>query len=202
MPPNKLGGDIAGVILAGGRGSRLGGGDKGLVDVAGRPMISHVIDRFAPQVSTLSINANRNAARYLEFGYAVVADTLGNFAGPLAGIAAALQHCACTYLAIAPCDSPFLPSDLVVRLATALENAPTGISVAMSGTRLQPVFALISTTLLVSLTDYLAGGSRKISPWYRQQNMVEVDFGVDESPFANINSPDDLAAASAKLRVQ
>jgi molybdenum cofactor guanylyltransferase len=193
-------GDISGVVLAGGRGSRLGGDDKGLVAVAERPMIGYVIDRFAPQVGTLLINANRNTMRYREFGYPVIEDTVAGFAGPLAGIASALKHCATKYLATVPCDSPFLPRDLVSRLAAALETTEATISVATSGTHRQPVFALISTRLQSSLIDYLSGGDRKIWTWFQQQDLVEVDFGPDESPFANINSRDDLAAAAARLR--
>jgi molybdopterin-guanine dinucleotide biosynthesis protein A len=195
-------GDISGVILAGGRGSRLDGDDKGLVDVADRPMISYVIERFVPQVSSLFINANRNTARYREFGYPVVADTVDGFAGPLAGIAAVLALCKAEYLATAPCDSPFLPEDLVPRLAAALETANAEIGVATSGGRPQPVFALISSGLADSLSEYLSDGGRKILTWYRQRRLVAVDFGPDESPFANINAPGDLATAAGRLRGQ
>lgn len=195
-------GDISGVILAGGRGSRLDGDDKGLVNIADRPMISYVIERFAPQVSSLFINANRNNSRYCEFGYPVVEDTVGDFAGPLAGIGAVLARCETDYLAAAPCDSPFLPKDLVLRLAEALDTARAEISVATSGGRPQPVFVLMSSKLGNSLTEYLASGGRKIFTWYRQQNWVAVDFGADDSPFANINSPQDLTAAAARLGSQ
>jgi len=165
-------------------------------------MISHVIERFAPQVNTLFINANRNLSRYRELGYPVIKDRDADFAGPLAGIAAALNCCETPYLAIAPCDSPFLPKDLVERLATDLVDSTATISVAIAGGRPQPVFALISTQLQQSLNDYLADGGRKIMTWYRQQAVIEVDFGSDESQFTNINSPEDLAEAAQRLIAQ
>ncbi len=191
--------DITGVILAGGHGSRLGGEDKGLVEVAERPMIAYVVDRFAPQVNSLFINANRNINTYQELGYPVIRDTVEDFAGPLAGIAAALERCDSPYLAISPCDSPFLPTNLVARLAEGLADSQAMVSVAIGGGRPQPVFAMISVQLRRSLNDYLVDGGRKIMGWYRQQDLVEVDFGPDGSPFANINSPDELAAAALRL---
>ncbi len=194
--------DISGVILAGGHGSRLGGEDKGLVDVANRPMISYGIQRFAPQVATLFINANRSLSAYREFGFPVITDEVADFSGPLAGIAAALVYCKTSYLATAPCDSPFFPTDLVERLAGPLQDAQASVSVAVSGGRPQPVFAVISTHLHESLNDYLTTGGRKIMTWYRQQKIIEVDFGSDGSPFSNINSPDDLAAADQQLTAQ
>ena len=191
--------DIAGVILAGGHGSRLGGEDKGLVEVGERPMIAYVVDRFAPQVNHLFINANRNIGRYSELGYPVVSDRVQDFAGPLAGIAAVLDRCTSPFLAISPCDSPFLPMDLVARLLEPLLDSDATVSVAIGGGRPQPVFAIISAHLKQSLNEYMAGGDRKIMGWYRQQDLVEVDFGADASPFANINSPDELAAAAERI---
>ena len=194
--------NISGVILAGGHGSRLGGEDKGLIDVNGRPMISYCIERFAPQVSTLFINVNRNLTAYRELGFPVITDQIADFAGPLAGIAAALSSCKTSYLATAPCDSPFLPTDLVERLASPLQDSQAAVSVAINSGRPQPVFAVIATQLYESLYDYLTSGGRKIMTWYRQQAIVEVNFGSDDLPFANINSPDDLVAATKQLPVQ
>jgi molybdopterin-guanine dinucleotide biosynthesis protein A len=191
--------DISGVILAGGHGSRLGGNDKGLVEVAQQDMIDYVIQRFAPQVGPLYINANRNIDRYRAKGYPIINDTVEGFAGPLAGIAAVLDQCDTPYLATSACDSPFLPEDLVARLVTPLVEADATVSVALGGGRPQPVFAIISTQLRHSLNEYLANGERKIMSWFRQQDLVEVDFGADSSPFANINSPDDLLAATNRL---
>lgn len=191
--------DVSGVILAGGLGSRLGGEDKGLVEVANRPMIFYVIDRFRPQVGSLVINANRNISRYAELGFPIIEDSVAGYAGPLAGISAALEHCDTAHLATTPCDAPFLPQDFVTRLHAALEAARADISVAVGGGRPQPAFALISTRLKRSLSDYLDSGGRKISTWYRQNDYVEVDFGPDAAPFANVNSPEDLAAARNRV---
>ncbi|MFP6681566.1 MAG: molybdenum cofactor guanylyltransferase, partial [Gammaproteobacteria bacterium] len=139
---------------------------------------------------------------YRELGFPVITDQVTDFAGPLAGIAAALSSCKTSYLAIAPCDSPFLPTDLVARLASPLQASQAEVSVAINGGRPQPVFAVIATRLYESLYDYLTNGERKIMTWYRQQTIVEVDFGPDDSPFANINSPDDLAVAAKQLPIQ
>ena len=188
--------DISGVILAGGLGSRLGGEDKGLVEVAGLSMVAHVLRRFRPQVGALVINANRNLARYREFGFPVITDSNSNFAGPLAGMSAALDQCSTRYLATSPCDAPFLPTDLVARLAEALEDSKADIAIALGAGRPQPAFTLMSTSIHTSLTKFLDDGGRKISYWYRQQAYVEVDFGIDSTPFANINLPEDLAAAN------
>ena len=138
---------VAGVILAGGQGSRLQGADKGLVELAGRAMIAHVIERFAPQVGSLMISANRNVAAYERFGYPVIGDNLAGFAGPLAGIAAAMEATDARFLAVVPCDSPFLPTDLIPRLAVAVESPDGAIAVARAAGRLHPVFALIATRL-------------------------------------------------------
>ncbi|HCU90008.1 MAG TPA: molybdenum cofactor guanylyltransferase MobA [Gammaproteobacteria bacterium] len=191
--------DITGVILTGGRGSRLGGRDKGLVEVADRPLIKHVIERFRPQVNDLFINANRNISRYRTLGYPVISDVIEGFAGPLAGIAVALEHCNSPYMAICPCDSPFLPLDLVAKLASPVMHSETTVSVVIGDGRPQPVFALIPRKLQDSLKDYLASGGRKIMSWYRQQKLVEVDFGPDPLPFANINSAEELAHAALGL---
>jgi len=191
--------DISGVILAGGRGSRVGGDDKGLIELAGKPMIMHVIERFQPQVSTLLINANRNTERYGEFGYRVIGDIVGDFPGPLAGIGAGLAAIETPFLAVAPCDSPFLPLDLVRRLGEALDQSSTDISVAVCAGQPQPVFILIARHLGRSVSAYLADGGRKITRWYRQESYVEVEFGADESPFANVNTVEDIAAAGTLL---
>lgn len=192
--------DISGVILAGGRGSRVGGTDKGLIDLAGQPMIAHTIERFAPQVSTLFINANRNTDRYVTFGYRVIEDSFGDYPGPLAGIGAGLAASETSFLAVAPCDSPFLPRDLVARLAGPLEQTGADISVALCGGRPQPVFILIARHLGDSISTFLASGGRKITQWYRQESHLEVEFGPDERVFANVNTPEDIVTAGKRLR--
>lgn len=186
---------ITGLILAGGRGTRMGTVDKGLQQFRGAPMALHVMMRLQPQVGTLMINANQNLGPYEAFGVEVWPDQIGGFAGPLAGLHTGLSHCETEFLVTAPCDSPFLPLDLVERLARALEEKHADIAVAVtgSGERRQPhpVFCLVRTTLLPNLEAYLHGGGRKIDAWYASLATVEVEF-PDESAFRNINSLDEL----------
>lgn len=191
---------ITGVILAGGLGTRLKGNDKGLVAINDRPMVSYVIERFAPQVSTLVINANRNLERYREFGFPVIPDVISDYPGPLAGIGAALTHASSGRVACAPCDCPFLPDDFVSRLASAMDTAGAEAGFAVSGGRPQPVFAVLECSLLGSLTTYLNDGGRKIMSWYRTLDAVAVDFGDDHAAFANINTDIELAEADRRLR--
>ena len=191
---------LTGALLAGGRGQRMGGRDKGLVRVAGRFMIEHSILRFKPQVDRLVIVANRNLPTYRSLGYPVLNDELTGYAGPLAGIAAALADCTSSHLAVAPCDSPFMPVDLIDRLSRGLAQADGEISVACTAERMQPVFALISAGLAASLNDYLDAGGRKIDAWYAQHRLVRVDFSNEDDTFMNINTPQQQAAAEARLR--
>ena len=184
---------ITGLVLAGGMGRRMDSRDKGLVEFRRKPMVGHVIDRLAPQVETLIINANRNLDQYGAFGYPVISDEVSGFAGPLAGLHAGLKHCATSFIVTAPCDSPFLPIDLVARLHEALQENIAELAVAKTGDQAQPVFALYSATLLASLTQFLEAGGRKIDAWYSTHHVVEVPF-ADESAFANINTIADLQA--------
>jgi molybdopterin-guanine dinucleotide biosynthesis protein A len=185
---------VTGLLLAGGMGRRMGGADKGLVVLDGRPMAAWVLDRLRPQVGTLLINANRNPEMWNSFGYPLVADRITGYAGPLAGIHAGLAICATPLLVTAPCDSPFMPTDLVARLATALEQEEADLAVVRSNGRLQPVFALMRRSVLDSLEGYLDEGGRKIDTWFAMLRMAVVDFD-DDTAFANINTPDELAAA-------
>ena len=186
---------ITGLILAGGRGSRMGHVDKGLQPFRGVPMALHVMMRLSPQVGTLMINANQNLAPYEGFGVSVWPDELAGFAGPLAGLQAGLSHCDTPYLVTAPCDSPFLPTDLVARLSQALliEDADLAVAVTGAGDTRQahPVFCLLKSTLLPHLTACLQGGGRKVDAWYASFKVVEVHFG-DEAAFRNINTLEDL----------
>lgn len=183
---------ITGLVLAGGQGRRMGGVDKGLQLLQGRPMVEHVIERLRPQVGTVLINANQNAGRYAEFGCPVVADEIGGFAGPLAGLHAGL-HAATTPLVVTvPCDSPFLPLDLVARLEAARATADADIAVAKTGAQAHPVFALVRTSVLPHLSQFLARGERKIDIWYASLKVVEVPFD-DEQAFSNINTREELA---------
>ncbi|MCE1240951.1 MAG: molybdenum cofactor guanylyltransferase MobA [Azonexaceae bacterium] len=183
---------ITGVVLAGGMGSRMGGVDKGLQPFAGRPLVAHVIERLAPQVDTLLINANRNPAVYAAFGYPVVADAIAGFAGPLAGLHAALAAAATPLVATAPCDSPRLPVDLVCRLLAELTANDAQIAVARTGDQPHPVFCLCRRELLDDLTAYLQAGERKFERWYQPLAAVDVDFSDVADAFANINTIEEL----------
>ena len=184
---------ITGLVLAGGLGRRMESRDKGLVEFRGMPMVAHVAERLAPQVDSLIINANRSLTEYGAFGYAVISDEVGGFAGPLAGLHAGLKHCATPFIVTAPCDSPFLPTDLVARLYEALQENIAELAVVKTGDQAQPVFALYSATLLPSLTRFLESGGRKIDAWYSTHRVVEVPF-ADESALANINTIAELQA--------
>ncbi len=192
--------DVTGVILAGGQARRMGGQDKGLVMLDGKPMIEIIIDVFKPQTAKLLINANRNHDRYSLYGLELVADELSGYCGPLAGMASALKTINTDYMVTAPCDSPFIPLDLVLRLADALENKSTHISVAHDGERIQPVFCMLKKTLLQSLTDYLAAGERKIDRWFKQHDFAIADFSDKPETFDNINTHEDVESALSKLR--
>ena len=184
---------VTGLVLAGGMGRRMDSRDKGLVVFRGKPMVAQVIERFLPQVGSLLINANRSLAEYGAFGFPVVSDEVSGFAGPLAGLHAGLKQCATPFIVTVPCDSPFLPLELVARLFTALQESAAELAVAKTGDQAQPVFALYSATLLPSLTQFLESGGRKIDAWYSTHRVVEVPF-TDETAFANINTIAELQA--------
>jgi len=189
--------DVTGIVLAGGMGRRMGSVDKGLVPLAGKPMVAHVIERLAPQVGPILINANQNAERYAAFGYPVVPDEVGGFAGPLAGLHAGMMRATTPYVVTVPCDSPFLPTRLVSRLATGLVAQGAQLAVAYTGAQPHPVFALVHCAVRGHLERFLAGGGRKIDAWYATLNVVPVAFDDDSQAFRNINTPDELAAAAA-----
>lgn len=186
---------ITGLILAGGRGSRMGHVDKGLQNFRGAPMVLHVIMRLSPQVGTMIINANQNLSPYESFGLPVWPDQLTGFEGPLAGLQTGLVHCETDFLVTSPCDSPFLPDDLVARLGESLHAQDAEIAVAFTGEgetlQRHPVFMLMRTAVLPHLTQYLQEGGRKIEKWYRSLRFVEVHF-ENEDAFRNINTVDDL----------
>lgn len=188
--------DVTGLVLAGGLGRRMSGDgsglDKGLLVLRGRPMVAHVIERFAPQVVTLLINANHNANAYRAFGHPVVADDIEGFAGPLAGVHAGLRAARTPLLATVPCDTPLLPADLVARLAGALDAAGADVAVARCGAQPHPVFLLARRSLLPHLEAFLATGRRRVDAWYASLRVAEVDFG-DAAAFVNVNTPEDLA---------
>ena len=191
--------DVTGVVLAGGRATRMGGVDKGLVPVNGQPMIRWVIDALRPQVADLLINANRNLDKYGDFGFKVINDGDEEFRGPLAGIASGLRAAETRYVAFAPCDSPLVCGDLVTRLRAALSRDNTRIAVAHDGERLQPVFALLERGLLDDLMRYLDSGGRKIDRWYAEHGYAQADFSDVADSFANINAPDEKRALELQL---
>lgn len=186
---------ISAVILAGGRGTRMGCVDKGLQTFKGSPMVQHVIQRLAPQVGTLMINANQNLDAYAIFGLPVWPDIMPDHAGPLAGLQAGLSHCETEYLLCAPCDSPFLPTDLVARLFQALQESSADLALAATsraGMRQRhPVFSLMKSSLLPQLTTFLQSGGRKMDAWMVTLATIEVLFD-DDAAFSNINTLDEL----------
>ncbi|MER2540777.1 MAG: molybdenum cofactor guanylyltransferase MobA [Azonexus sp.] len=188
MSKNK----ITGVILAGGLGRRMGGIDKGLQELRGRPMTAWVVERLAPQVDELLINANQNGERYAEFGHRVVPDQIPDFAGPLAGLHAALSAAAHPLVATAPCDSPFLPADLISRLFSALTATDADLAVARTFDQPHPVFCLCKRDVLPHLTEFLESGGRKIDRWYATLKVVEVAFDDEAEAFENINTREEL----------
>ncbi|MGE5171064.1 MAG: molybdenum cofactor guanylyltransferase MobA [Rudaea sp.] len=192
--------DITGVVLAGGLGRRMGGVDKGFVELDGRPLVAYVVERLAPQVGTIIINANQNTERYARFGYPVVADAIGGFAGPLAGLHAGLAAAVTPYVVTCPCDSPFLPADLVARLAGAFEAAPIDIAVARTFAQAHPVFALVRRSVLPGLARFLEEGGRKIDRWYASLPMTEVAFDDEAHRFRNINTRDELLQSASIAR--
>jgi molybdopterin-guanine dinucleotide biosynthesis protein A len=192
---------IPAVILAGGLSRRMGGGDKCLLPLGDRPVLAHVIARLRPQVAALALNANGDATRFADFGLSVVADDAADFAGPLAGILAALDwarraHPSASAVLTVPADTPFLPRDLAARLAEA--GAPT---LARSGGRVHPVVGLWPVTLGDTLRKALrTEGIRKVEDWTARLGATIVDFqGTAIDPFYNINTPEDLARAAALL---
>jgi molybdopterin-guanine dinucleotide biosynthesis protein A len=179
-------------VLAGGQGARMGGADKGLLPLHGRALIAHTLERFAPQVGQMLISANRGLEAYAGFGYPVLSDELPNvFDGPLAGLLAGLRACTTPLLAVVPCDSPQLPLDLVEKLATTLRAEDSQVVHAATAVRSHPIFMLCRRDALRGLEDYFAGGGRKIRDWQNQIGAVPVIF-PDESPFVNLNTPEDL----------
>ena len=183
---------VQGLILAGGRGTRMGSVDKGLQPFRGTTLVAEVMARLAPQVAGIAISANRNLAEYARLGVPVLTDATAEFAGPLAGLEAGLRQCSAALLLTAPCDSPFLPSDLAARLLAGLTDADADVSVAVTADgRRHPVFCLVKTSALPVLQAYLAEGGRKMGGWHGALKVAEVLF-QDSAAFRNINTIDEL----------
>lgn len=190
---------VTGLVLAGGLGRRMGGEDKGLVPLAGRPMIEHVLEALRPQVGAVLVNANRNRERYARYGHPVVADTLDGFLGPLAGVLSALPHVATEFVVTVPCDAPLVARDLVQRLHAACVSQQADIAVASDGERRQPVFLLLRARVAPALAAYLAGGGRKIDAWFEQVRVAEADFSDQPDTFVNVNDPGERERVESRL---
>lgn len=191
---------ITAIVLAGGRGSRMGGVDKGLVLLKGRPMVEHVLERLRPQVGAVLINANRNLERYAAFGCPVVPDREGGFLGPLAGMASGMAAAGTPFVVTAPCDSPFIGPDLVARLASALMRDAADIAVAHDGSRTHPVFLLLRRDLLADLDAFLTSGGRKIDLWFARHRLALADFRDCPEAFVNINDASEHRNIEGQLK--
>jgi molybdopterin-guanine dinucleotide biosynthesis protein A len=184
---------VTGIVLAGGQGRRMGGVDKGLQLLHGRPMVAQVLARLAPQVSEIVINANQNLDVYAGFGHRVVPDAIGGFAGPLAGLHAGLSAAGHALVLTVPCDSPFLPLDLFSRLNKELND--NELAVAKTGDQPHPVFSLVRVSVLDHLSKFLSAGGRKIDAWYSTLKVIEVPFDDEADAFRNINTREELNSA-------
>ena len=189
---------ITGLVLAGGRGSRMGEVDKGLQQFRDKPMVAHVLERLTPQVDETIINANRNVDSYAAFGYRVVPDVIAGFAGPLAGLHIGMRSASTPLIVTSPCDSPFLPLNLVARLHHALIAEHADLAVAKTFDQAHPVFCLTKTELEPHLRAFLESGQRKIDKWYATLQVVEVAFDDNVDAFANINTAEELRALEPK----
>lgn len=184
---------ITGIILAGGRGSRMGGTDKCLLTLKQKRLIDHVIDRLAPQTGRIIISANRNLSDYEQSGHTVVTDSLVDFQGPLAGIHSALQQTQTPYAVVIPCDCPLLDSDFVAQLYATLESVNARVAVARNQGKPEPLFVLMKTSIKDDLHRALQQGVRKAGEWIQQCDPVYTDISKTDM-FMNLNTPEELEA--------
>ncbi len=191
---------VSSIILAGGRATRMGGIDKGLIKLQQKSLVEHLIERLTPQVDEIIINANREITQYQALGYAVLQDETADFIGPLAGISLGLKHIKHEYLLTVPCDSPLLPLDLTQRLLQNLIEHNADIAVASSDGNVHPVFCLCKKSVLPSLIIYLEQGNRKVSTWQKSLSYVEVDFSDNAEAFINLNTLEDLTTLELQLK--
>lgn len=189
------------VILAGGKANRMGGNDKGLVTLAGRPMIEYIIDAILPQVDEIVINANRNIETYAGYGFRIIQDSF-DYAGPLAGIAAGIEAAATDLVLTVPCDSPWPPEDLAARLQQQLRQDSAMVCVAHDGARMQPVFALFRREILPKIYSFLNAGDRKLQLWLQQQESTIADFSDRPEAFINVNTPKERDQVEKLLKWQ
>jgi len=191
---------FTGVILAGGQAQRMGGQDKGLIELNGSPMVQYVLEAIVPQVNKVIINANRNQDIYSHYGHEVIGDEFEGFFGPLAGMASSMRAVNTPFMLTVPCDSPFVPDDLAKRLYLQMITKETDISVAHDGSRIQPVFVLLKTSLLDSMLDFLNKGERKIDKWFEKHRLAVTNFSDKPDTFININNRDDLSMIESRLK--
>jgi molybdopterin-guanine dinucleotide biosynthesis protein A len=190
---------ITAIILSGGRATRMGGINKGLIPLQGKALIAHVIARLTPQVDEIFINANQSMDAYKAFNLPVLKDENADFIGPLAGFNLGLKQAKHDYLLTVPCDSPMLPLDLCQRLLAALKEKNADIAIASSQEIIHPIFSLCKKSVLPSLTQYLDQGDRRVSAWQKSLNYVNVEFSEFNDAFTNINTLEQLAALEAQL---
>ncbi len=189
---------LTGVIIAGGRGSRLGGQDKGFIRLHDRTLIEQIIEQISPQVKRLIINANRNLEQYRQLGLPVIEDDLPGFQGPLAGILTALHQVSTDFIITLPCDAPQLTSDYVIRMIKSLADSNAEIAVAHDGQRMQQMYALIPTSLAAKLEEFLRGDQHAIKHWFAEHELVSTDFSDIPTMFTNINTREDLLKLTEK----
>lgn len=190
---------VTGLVLAGGLARRMGGEDKGLVHLAGRPMVEFVLDALRPQVGAVLINANRNLERYGGYGVPVLPDPLEGYQGPLAGVLSGLQRLETEFLLTVPCDAPLLAPDLAARLFAASVAADADVAVATDGARQQPVFLMLRSRVRPGLEAYLESGGRKIDTWFGGLRLAEADFSDRADTFVNVNDPEERRRVELRL---
>ena len=191
--------EVSGLLLAGGQARRMGGADKGLLMLGGRPLVAWGLQRLAAQVGEVMISANRNHTHYEKLGVPVISDSLSGYAGPLAGMVAGLGKASRGWVLNAPCDSPLLAKDYAARMYAAGESGEFDAVVAHDGKRLQPVFMMLNRQSQPSLEGFLAGGGRKIDLWLGDVSHVKVDFSDHEEMFLNVNTPEDLEEMESRI---
>ncbi len=190
---------ISSIILSGGLATRMGGIDKGLVELQKKPLVQYVIERLIPQTDEILINANREITKYQAFNLPILQDETPDFIGPLAGFSLGLKHARHDYLLTVPCDSPLVPLDLAERLYASLIKHNADIAVAASDGHAHPVFSLCKKSVLPALTKYLQQGERKVSAWQKSLTYIEVDFSDNADTFINLNTLVELKALELKL---
>ena len=188
------------LILAGGKGRRLGGQDKGLIKINGQPAIEYILDTLDSVSGNIMISANRNLEHYRRYGFPVLTDNIGNYQGPLAGIATALQNITTNTLLTLPCDCPLINRDFLMRMTESLQEANETILVAHDGKRMQQLHALIPVSQAAQLDTYLAAGNRRVDHWFMQQHIQLIDFSDNPAPFYNSNTQEDIRQLAALIQ--